>query len=205
MLLSQFSDPNEAKRSAVSALQLINEMYPICRSITGDGVRRTFDLIEQRIALERSEVPSGTAVFDWIIPPEWNIRDAFVADEQGRRVVDFRASNLHVVGYSTPINQTMSLAELQPHLHSLPDRPDRIPYRTSYYREDWGFCLRHRDREQLGNQSRIERQPLRRSASVGGDGRRARRCGVNDERIRCRERAGGGDDDENRGQADATH
>lgn len=150
MLLNQFSDPNEAQRSAVSALQLINEMYPICRSITGDGVRRTFDLIEQRIALERSEVPSGTAVFDWIIPPEWNIRDAFVADEQGRRVVDFRASNLHVVGYSTPINQTMSLAELEPHLHSLPDRPDRIPYRTSYYREDWGFCLRHRDREQLG-------------------------------------------------------
>lgn len=149
MLLHHFSDPVHAQRGAASTLQLMEEMYPLCRSITGDGVRRSLDLVEQWIPLERSEVASGTAVYDWIIPPEWNIRDAFIADEQGRRVVDFRANNLHVVSYSTPIDRTLSLAELDPHLHSLPEHPEWIPYRTSYYRENWGFCLSHRNRERL--------------------------------------------------------
>lgn len=149
MLLNHLSDREQAQVCAASALQLIDVMYPLCRSITGDGVRRTLDFVEQRIPLQRTEVASGTTVFDWVIPPEWNIRDAFIADAQGRRVVDFRDSNLHVVSYSTPVDQTMSLAELQPHLHSLPDRPEWIPYRTSYYGENWGFCLRHVDRERL--------------------------------------------------------
>src|SRR5690606_36678073 len=99
---------------------------------------------------ERTEIPSGTPVFDWEIPREWNIRDAWIADPSGRRVVDFRAHNLHVVNYSAPVDHTMSLEELQPHLHSLPERPDWITYRTTYYRETWGFCLWHRDREALG-------------------------------------------------------
>ncbi len=129
---------------------LMAEMFPICRSITGEGVRRTLDLVERLVPLERHEVPTGTQVFDWEVPKEWNIRDAYVADRSGRRLIDFRAHNLHVVNYSTPVRRTMSLDELQPHLYSLPDQPDWIPYRTSYYREHWGFCLRHRDRERLG-------------------------------------------------------
>ena len=117
--------------------------FPICRSITGDGFRRTLDLIRERVPLEVHEVPSGTAVLDWTVPPEWNIREAWIADSSGRRVVDFARSNLHVVGYSVPVRARMSLAELRPHLHSLPDRPSLIPYRTSYYEPGWGFCLAH--------------------------------------------------------------
>jgi len=125
-------------------------MYPICRSITGSGVRQSLDLVREWIPLEPTEVPTGTPAFDWEIPNEWNIRDAYVADPAGRRVIDFRAHNLHVVNYSAPIRRSMTLEELRPHLYSLPERPDWIPYRTSYYREHWGFCLRHRDLEQLG-------------------------------------------------------
>lgn len=122
------------------------EAYPLCRSITGDGVRRTLDLVERWAPLERIEVPTGTPAYDWEVPREWNIRDAYLADASGRRIVDFKAHNLHVVSYSAPVREVLSLDELQPHLHSDPARPDDIPYRTSYYRESWGFCLRHRDR-----------------------------------------------------------
>ncbi|MGH9502226.1 MAG: DUF4910 domain-containing protein [Terriglobales bacterium] len=125
-------------------LALIRELYPICRSITGDGFRQTLARLKKEIPLQVSEVASGTRVFDWIVPREWNIRDAWVKDSRGQRVIDFQKHNLHVVNYSTPVHQTMSLAELRPHLHSLPERPDWIPYRTSYYKEDWGFCLTHR-------------------------------------------------------------
>jgi aminopeptidase-like protein len=119
------------------------ELYPICRSITGDGIRRTLALIQNRIALETCEVPSGTAAFDWTVPKEWNIRDAYIKDASGRRVVDFLQCNLHVMNYSVPVHTTMPLRELQPHLFTLPDNPDWIPYRTSYYQENWGFCLSH--------------------------------------------------------------
>jgi aminopeptidase-like protein len=126
---------------------LVRELYPICRSITGDGVRQTLARLQQDIPLQVHEVPSGTPAFDWTVPREWNIRDAYVKDSRGQRVIDFRRHNLHVVSYSVPVRARMSLAELRPHLHSLPDQPDLIPYRTSYYRESWGFCLPHRQLE----------------------------------------------------------
>ena len=150
MLLEQFKDPGTSRQAAGAALELMTAMYPICRSITGNGVRKTLDIVERLIPLARSEVPSGTTVLDWEVPREWNIRDAYVADQHGRRLIDFKAHNLHVVNYSMPVRRTMSLQELEPHLYSLPERPDWIPYRTSYYREHWGFCLRHRDRDALG-------------------------------------------------------
>ncbi|ULA65094.1 MAG: Putative polysaccharide biosynthesis protein with aminopeptidase-like domain [Nitrospira sp.] len=121
----------------------VAELFPICRSITGNGVRETLQQIGKRISLTVHEVPSGTQVFDWKVPLEWNIRDAYIKNLRGERLVDFQKSNLHVVSYSQPVKQRMALSELKEHLHSLPDRPDWIPYRTSYYKESWGFCLSH--------------------------------------------------------------
>jgi aminopeptidase-like protein len=129
--------------------ELVAELYPICRSITGNGLRQTLRILQRQVPLTIHEVPTGTAVLDWTVPREWNIRDAWIADSGGRRVVDFRQSNLHVVNYSVPVKRRLSLAELRPHLHTLPDRPDWIPYRTSYYEENWGFCLSHRELERL--------------------------------------------------------
>jgi aminopeptidase-like protein len=124
--------------------ELVAELYPICRSITGDGVRRTLEIVGREIDLEVHEVPSGTEVFDWTVPREWNIRDAWVANAAGERVIDFHASNLHVMSYSVPVRATMPLAELKPHLFTLPEHPDWVPYRTSYYQESWGFCASQR-------------------------------------------------------------
>jgi aminopeptidase-like protein len=123
---------------------LVRELYPICRSITGDGVRETLRRLRGHIELGVEEVPSGTEAYDWNVPKEWNIRDAYVKNGAGERVIDFRESNLHVVSYSVPIHRTMSLDELRPHLHTLPEQPDWVPYRATHYRENWGFCLSHR-------------------------------------------------------------
>jgi aminopeptidase-like protein len=125
--------------------KLVAELYPICRSITGDGVRRTLEIVDRELGgLEVSEVPTGTPVLDWTVPREWNVRDAWVADAAGERVIDFQASNLHLVGYSVPVRATMGLADLKEHLFTLPDRPDWVPWRTSYYAERWGFCASQR-------------------------------------------------------------
>jgi aminopeptidase-like protein len=136
-------------RDGEAMLTLIRDLFPICRSITGNGVRQTFAIIQRYVPLEIIEVPSGTPVLDWTVPPEWNIRDAYIAHQDGTRILDFGANNLHVVQYSRPIDAVISLAELRSHLHTLPDQPDWIPYRTSYYTENWGFCLTHRQLSSL--------------------------------------------------------
>jgi aminopeptidase-like protein len=122
---------------------LAAELYPICRSITGDGVRETLGILGRHIGIDVHEVPTGTPVFDWTVPREWTIRDAYIANEAGERVVDFRAHSLHVLNYSAPVRARLPLAELKPHIHTLPEQPGLIPYRTSYYAERWGFCMAH--------------------------------------------------------------
>ena len=124
--------------------QLISKLYPLCRSITGNGVRETLHVIKGHVPVEIHEVPTGTKVFDWTVPKEWNMRDAYVKNAKGEKIIDFQKSNLHVVNYSVPVKKKVSLRELQEHLFTLPDHPDWIPYRTSYYEERWGFCLSHK-------------------------------------------------------------
>jgi aminopeptidase-like protein len=133
----------------LEAYQRICRLYPICRSITGDGVRETLRVLASEIDIKLVEIASGTPVLDWTIPKEWNIRQAYIKDRAGQRVVDFRSCNLHVVNYSVPIHRWMSRAELEPHLFSIPERPDWIPYKTSYYKETWGFCVSDRARKAM--------------------------------------------------------
>lgn len=127
----------------------VEDLYPITRSITGDGTRETLRRIGAQIPLEIHEVPTGTPAFDWTVPREWNVRDAAIIDSAGRRVVDFQRHNLHLMSYSVPVDRHMTLEELRPHLHTLPDQPDLIPYRTSYYADNWGFCLSQRQLDDL--------------------------------------------------------
>ncbi len=129
--------------------EFLSDLFPICRSITGDGVRHTLKAIQNHIPIEIREVPTGTQAFDWTVPKEWNIKDAYVMDEDGNKIIDFGKNNLHVLGYSIPVNKIVSYSELQEHLYSLPEQPDAIPYVTSYYQERWGFCIAHRDRVRL--------------------------------------------------------
>ena len=147
--ISDLKLPADHNDIGVEMHQLIAELFPICRSITGNGVRETLQIIRNHISIEVHNVPTGTQVFDWTVPREWNIKDAYVRNSRGERVIDFRKSNLHVLNYSVPIKRCMSLAELRPHLFTLPDHPDWIPYRTAYYAENWGFCLSHNQLMQL--------------------------------------------------------
>jgi aminopeptidase-like protein len=128
---------------------LMAELFPICRSITGDGLRQSLRILQRVVPLKLHEVASGTRVFDWTVPDEWNVRDAYVKNVDGEKVIDFQTSNLHLLNYSAPIHQTMPLAQLKPHLYSLSAQPDRVPYRTSYYQRNWGFCLSHRALQSL--------------------------------------------------------
>lgn len=141
-LLREF-DQKDLAATGRELFGFAEELFPICRSITGDGIRQTLAMIQKRIPLQLSEVPSGTAVFDWNVPKEWNIRDAYVRVPGGERVIDFAKCNLHLVNYSKPVRATMTLSELKAHLFTIPEKPDWIPYKTSYYNAEWGFCLSH--------------------------------------------------------------
>lgn len=133
----------------LDADDLLHRLFPICRSITGDGLRRTLNLLREITNFQLHEVPSGTVCYDWTVPDEWNVRDAYVADSIGRRVIDFQQNNLHLVNYSIPFEGTLTYYELAPHLHTLPDLPTAIPYRTTYYNRVWGFCLTHAQFQKL--------------------------------------------------------
>lgn len=132
--------------------QLIETLYPICRSITGDGFRESMQILKSHIPLDLHEVPSGTQVFDWVIPKEWNIRDAYVKNAKGEKVVDFQKTNLHILNYSVPFHGKIKLAELKEHLFSIPEQEDWIPYRTSYYKENWGFCITQKVLDSLSDE-----------------------------------------------------
>lgn len=140
---------SKSEAVGVAMHALMAELFPICRSLTGPGNRKTLAILQNFVPINIHEVPSGTQVFDWTVPKEWDIRDAYILDATGRRRIDFQEHNLHVVGYSVPVDCVLSLSDLQSHLYSLPEQPDAIPYVTSYYREYWGFCLSQRQRDSL--------------------------------------------------------
>lgn len=129
--------------------QLATRLYPICRSLAGDGVRQSLAVISDHIPLNIHAVPTGTKLYDWQAPQEWQVREAYIITPSGERIADFARHNLHLVNFSLPIRATMPLAELRKHIHTLPEQPDLIPYRTCYHADDWGFCMRHRDFEVL--------------------------------------------------------
>ncbi len=149
MRLAELSAGLDAEAASREMLAMIAELYPICRSITGDGLRATLHAVQRRIPIDLHEIPSGTKVFDWTVPDEWNISDAYVLDAGRHRIIDFRRSNLHVVNYSEPVRRRLPLAELKAHLFTLPEHPDWVPYRTNYYERGWGFCLSQRQLDAL--------------------------------------------------------
>ena len=143
-MLPELSE-NRFKILITEAEDLLKKLFPICRSITGNGVRESLEILLDVCDFCVKDIPSGTKVYDWTIPDEWNIRDAYVANSRDERVIDFRKHNLHLVNYSIPVEKRLSFEELDQHLHTLPNLPNAIPYRTSYYERNWGFCLTHDD------------------------------------------------------------
>ena len=132
---------------------LLRRLFPICRSLTGNGVRQTLSILQETANFELKTIPSGTLCYDWQVPKEWNIQQAYIENSSGKKIIDFKDNNLHVVSYSIPVDKKMRFSELEAHLHTLPELPDAIPYRTSYYNRDWGFCLTH---NQLSRMNRDE-------------------------------------------------
>ena len=128
---------------------LLQELFPICRSITGNGTRKTLEKLREIAQFDIKEIPSNTVCYDWAVPEEWNIVDAFIKDSKGNKIVDFSESNLHIVNYSVPIDKIIPFCELEEHLHYLPELPNSIPYRTSYYHRDWGFCITYEQNSHL--------------------------------------------------------
>ena len=125
--------------------ELMERLYPITRSITGEGVRKTLKIFQDSIDLQIHEVPTGTKVFDWTVPEEWNIDDAYIMNKNGEKIVDFKKSNIHILQYSEKIEKKIGLEELKKHIFTLPEQPDTIPYRTSFYNKNWGFCMKHKE------------------------------------------------------------
>ena len=138
---------------AKEAKDYLERLFPICRSITGNGVRQTFNILKEIVDFDIIEIPTGKICYDWIVPQEWNIEDGYIAELNGNKIVDFKDNNLHVVNYSIPVDKQASFQELAKHLHTLPENPDAIPYRTSYYKRDWGFCLSYKQFNQLDKTS----------------------------------------------------
>ena len=169
--IDAFAGPDCGEVAGPCVYGLAERLYPVCRSITGDGVRQTLSILTDHIPLSISEVPTGTAVFDWTIPREWVIRDAYIKDSTGRRVVDFQHCNLHVVSYSAPVRAILPLHELRKRIFTIPEAPDVIPYRTSYYRESWGFCMSDRALEKLpeGNYEVLIDSELKNGALTYGE------------------------------------
>ncbi|NND33207.1 MAG: DUF4910 domain-containing protein [Saprospiraceae bacterium] len=143
------SNGGEASGLGEKMYELASRLYPICRSITGEGVRRSLEIIKELIPLEIKEVATGTKVFDWTVPNEWNLEEAWIKDASGNKIVDVSRHNLHILNYSAPFSGTVSLEQLKPHIYTIPEQPDLIPYRTSYYEEKWGFCMSHTQFAQL--------------------------------------------------------
>lgn len=129
---------------------IAKEIFPFCRSITGNGVRETHKVLKKYLPeITTYEVPSGTKVFDWTIPNEWNCKGGYIEDESGKKIVDFTDTNLHIMGYSLPVNEWMTWGDLKDHVYTQSDQPDAIPYVTSYYQERWGFCMSEKQKNQL--------------------------------------------------------
>lgn len=135
--------------------KLLTDLFPTCRSITGNGVRDTLNYLRKSVDFQIHEIPSGTSCFDWTVPPEWNVHEAFIEDASGKRLVDFKSNNLHIVSYSAPVDGTFSYEEIIPHIHTLPELPEAIPYRTSYYKQQWGFCVSHQSFSQWKKNDRF--------------------------------------------------
>ena len=151
MTINKYFQEIDIHREGTMMYNQAGRLYPICRSITGNGVRETLSILKDLIPIEIVEVPSGTKVFDWEIPDEWNIRDAWIKNTEGEKIVDFKKLNLHVLNYSEPVDKWVSLSELKEHLYTIPESPDWVPYRTSYYSRKWGFCISHKQFESLSD------------------------------------------------------